>query len=59
MLGGGVDGQVGDGDQARHAGDVHHRALAPPRHVGDKGVAEHGQRQDVHGQDVLVQVLQD
>ena len=53
MLGGGVDGQVGDGHQARHAGDVHDGALASLRHVGDEGVAEHRQRQDVHCQDVL------
>ena len=53
MLGGGVDGQVGDWDQARHAGDVHDGALASLRHVGDEGVAEHGQWQNVNSQNVL------
>ena len=53
VLGGGVDGEVGHGDQARHGGDVDDGAAAPPGHVGEQGVAEHRQGQHVHCDQLL------
>lgn len=53
VLGGGVDGEIGDGHEAGHGGDVDDGTLAPLGHVGEEGVTEHRQGQHVHCDDFL------
>ena len=53
MLGGAVDGQVGQGDEAGHTGDVDDGSSASASHFRQESVAEQSHRTHVDGQHLL------